>query len=87
MVWGMGSNVCARQNFGSECEAAPQHDIRFFLAELCVTSIERMSRWMQIFESGFTLDNMAWCHCHTFVVNSDDKDQQHKPMPSIVVSS
>ena len=28
---------------------------------------------MQIVDTGSPLDNMAWCHCHTFVVNSDDK--------------
>ena len=32
---------------------------------------------MQIVESGSTQDNMAWCGCHTFVVNSDDRGGLH----------
>ena len=32
---------------------------------------------MQIVESGSTLDNMAWCRSHTFVVNGDDKKGLH----------
>ena len=41
---------------------------------LAVAYIKRVSRWMQMVEFGSTLDNMAWCHHHTFVVNGDDKE-------------
>ena len=44
---------------------------------LAGTYIKRVSKWMQIVESASTLDNMAWCRCHTFVVNSDDKEGLH----------
>ena len=41
---------------------------------LAVAYIKRVSRWMQIVESGSTLDNVSWFRRHTFVVISDDKE-------------
>ena len=41
---------------------------------LVVAYIKRVSKWMQIIECGSTLDGMAWCRDHIFVVNSDDKE-------------
>ena len=32
---------------------------------------------MQMVESGTTLDNMAWCRRHIFVVNTDDTEGVH----------
>ena len=45
---------------------------------LAVAFIKRVSRRMQIVESGSTLNNMAWCRRHTFVVNTDDKGGLHR---------
>ena len=39
--------------------------------------IKRLSKCMRMVESGATLDSMAWCCCHIFVVNSDDKEGSH----------
>ena len=39
--------------------------------------IKRLSTCMRRVESGTTLDNMAWCRRHIFVVNSDDKEGLH----------
>ena len=44
---------------------------------LAVAFFKRVFKWMQMVEFGSTLDNMAWCRCHTFVVNSDDKEGLH----------
>ena len=41
---------------------------------LAVLYIKRPSNCMRMVESGTTLDNMAWCRRHIFVVNSDDKE-------------
>ena len=32
---------------------------------------------LRMVESGTTLDNMAWCRRHIFVVNGDDKEGLH----------
>ena len=39
--------------------------------------IERLSKCMRRVEPGATQHNMAWCHRHIFVVNSDDKEGLH----------
>ena len=38
---------------------------------------ESVSKWMQIFESGSTLDNIAWCCGHTNLVNNDGHQGLH----------
>ena len=42
-----------------------------------VLYIKTLSKCMRIFESGTTLDNMAWCRCHIFVADTDDKEGAH----------
>ena len=37
----------------------------------------RLSKCMRMVEFGTTLDNMAWCRRHIFLVNSDDKEGSH----------
>ena len=44
---------------------------------MAVLYIKRLSKCMRIVESGTTLDNMAWCRRHIFVVNIDDKEGAH----------
>ena len=44
---------------------------------LAVLYIKRLSKCMQMVESGTTLGNMAWCRCHIFVLNTDDKEGAH----------
>ena len=46
---------------------------------MCVDSCstKRLSKCMRRVESGTTLDSMAQCRCHIFVVNSDDKEGSH----------
>ena len=44
---------------------------------VAVLYIKRPSKCMRRVESGTTLDNMAWCRCHIFVVNSNDKEGLH----------
>ena len=42
-----------------------------------VAYIKKVSSWMNVVQSGSTLDNMAWCRRHTLVVHSDDKEGLH----------
>ena len=44
---------------------------------LAVLYIKRLSKCMRRVESATTLDNMAWCHRHIFVVDSNDKEGLH----------
>ena len=44
---------------------------------LAVLHIKRPFKCMRIVESGTTTDNMDWCRCHIFVVNSDHKEGAH----------
>ena len=44
---------------------------------LAVLYIKRLSKCMRIVQSGTTLDNMAWCRRHIFVVNTNDKEGVH----------
>ena len=44
---------------------------------VAVLYIKRPSKCMPVVESGTTLDNMAWCHRHIFVVNTDDQEGAH----------
>ena len=44
---------------------------------LAALYIKRLSKCMRMVESGITLDNMAWCRHHIFVVNTDDKEGAH----------
>ena len=44
---------------------------------LAVLCIKRLSKCMQMVESGTTLDNMVWCRRHIFVLNTNDKEGAH----------
>ena len=38
---------------------------------------KRVCMWMQMVESGSTINNVAWCRRHTFVIASNDKEGLH----------